>query len=404
MSWIIRTHLTFGIGIALFYVYFYFKFRNSIHRLFGRGNARKIKWLLIAGILLLNTFPLIVLSGWYYNPDLTNRAVAGYIKWFDNLVIVPYWLGFAFAGQMFLVLLLTDIARLLLYPVYRRFKPGWLRYQSIIILAVTTFMVVNIPVKTYLDTHTVKVKKTEFYIRDLPEKFDGFRIVHISDVQADPRTQTRKLERYVTTINKLDPHLVIHTGDLITSGTRFIEMASEALGKIRATYGVYACVGDHDYWSGSDSIYSALALNEVVYRDDASKILHASDETIGIALGTEIYRRQIPDEVLDSLTSSIAGTDLRILAVHQPTERLVAYARENGYHLLLGGHTHGGQVVFGLPPFLIQGSRLETRYVTGFFDYGSMLVSVNNGLGLTLAPIRYQAPSAVSLIVLRTGP
>jgi uncharacterized protein len=403
MSWIIRTHLTFGIGIALFYVYFYFKFRNSIRRLFGKKKTRTVNRLFILCVVVVNAFPLIVLAGWYYNPDLINRAVAGYIRWFDTLVIVPYWLGFAFAGQMFIILLLTDLARLLLYPVYRKKKTEWLRYQSVIILAVTTFMVVYIPVKTYLDTHTVRVTETEYLIADLPEKFNGFRIVHISDLQADPRTQTQKMSTYIETVNSLDPHLVIHTGDLVTSGNRFIEMAAAALGDIRAKYGVFACVGDHDYWSGSDSIRSALARNDVEYRDDESHILYASEETVGIVLVTEIYRQQVPDAVLDSLTATIAGSDLRILAAHQPSERLVGYARKNGYHMLLGGHTHGGQVVFGLPPFLLQGSRLETRYVTGFFDYGSLLVSVNNGLGLTLAPIRFQAPAAVSLIVLRTG-
>ncbi len=401
MSWVIRTHLTFGIGIAIFYIYFYFKFRNSLHRLFGKERIRPYRWWLVALVLALNVFPLLVLAAWYYNPSLTSNALAGYVRWFDALVIVPYWLGFAFSGQMFLLLLLTDIARFGSYPVYRKRKQTWLRYQSVFIVAATFFMLLYVPLTTYLDTNTVRTKVTEFSIPGLPEKFDGFRIVHISDLQADPRTQTPKLHRYIEAVNRLEPDLVVHTGDLVTSGTRFIEMSAAALGDVRAKYGVFACVGDHDYWSGSDSIRSALADNAVVYRDDEAEILSTSEETIGIALVTEIYRQQVGDEVLDSLTSVVAGTDLRIMAAHQPTERLVAYARENGYHLLLGGHTHGGQVVFGIPPILLQGSRTETRYVTGFFDYGSMLVSVNNGLGLTLAPIRFQAPAKVSLIVLR---
>jgi hypothetical protein len=52
---------------------------------------------------------------------------------------------------------------------------------------------------------------------------------------------------------------------------------------------------------------------------------------------------------------------------------------------------------------LLRGSRLETRYVTGFYRVGRMLVSVNNELGLTLAPIRYHAPAEVTLIVVKSG-
>jgi predicted MPP superfamily phosphohydrolase len=79
----------------------------------------------------------------------------------------------------------------------------------------------------------------------------------------------------------------------------------------------------------------------------------------------------------------------------------VELAAERDYDLLVAGHTHGGQIVFPLPGFLLTGSSFETKYVTGFYDVKSMMVSINNGLGLTLAPIRYLAPAEVTLIVLR---
>jgi predicted MPP superfamily phosphohydrolase len=91
------------------------------------------------------------------------------------------------------------------------------------------------------------------------------------------------------------------------------------------------------------------------------------------------------------------------MLTHQPSEWLVDYSLKQGYNLFVAGHTHGGQIVFPVPGFLLTGSSFETDYVTGFYQVGEMLVSVNNGLGMTLAPVRYHAPAEVTLILLKNG-
>jgi len=403
MPWIISTHLTFGIGIALFYLYFFFHVRSSLHILIGKNGNNFLK-LIVPVLIYFNLFPLVTIIAYSINPSFTSSAVAGYVRAFDHFLVVPYWLGFAFVGQMFLLMLLMDASKLILYPVYLRNKAKWLRGKSYILLAAACFLVAYVPAKAYFDTNTVRVVGKEYFIAGLPEELDGFRIGHIADLQADTRTQEPKLNRYVEKVNALEPDLVVHSGDLVTSGKQFIEMGAEALGSIESTYGVYACVGDHDYWSGSDSIRTALAKYGVVYRDNKNEFVEVNGSTVGISLVTDIYSRRISDEKLDSLAIDLEHADLRLIVPHQIPPDLVERAEAHGYHLFLAGHTHGGQVAFGIPGiFKLQGSRTETPYVTGFFDLGSMLVSVNNGLGLTLAPIRFQAPAEVSLITVRRG-
>ena len=78
-------------------------------------------------------------------------------------------------------------------------------------------------------------------------------------------------------------------------------------------------------------------------------------------------------------------------------------AATHGYHLFLAGHTHGGQIVFqpfGIP---VTPSRWETEYFRGVTRLGTMLVIVTNGVGLTLAPFRYNARSEVTGITLQPG-
>lgn len=401
MPWIISTHLTFGIGIALFYLYFFFHLRSSLKALAGESATKYVK-LTIPILIYFNLFPLITIAGYMINPSFITNAVAGYVRVFDHFFVAPYWVGFAFVGQMLLFMLVLDGMKLIVLPVYLKNKTQWLRTKSYVFLGVAFFLIVYVPSKAYFDTNTVRVIGKEYSIPGLPEELDGVRIAHIADLQADPRTREKKLNRYIRKINKLEPHMVVHSGDLVTSGKQFIEMGSKALGSVNAKYGVYACVGDHDHWAGSDSIRTALAKHGVIYRDNKNEFVDVNGATVGISLVTDIYSRRISDEQLDSLALDLAQADLKVIVPHQVQERLVNRARELDYQLFLAGHTHGGQVAFGVPGlFLLQGSRTETPYVTGFFDLGSMLVSVNNGLGLTLAPIRFQAPAEVSLITVR---
>lgn len=401
MPWIIQTHLTFGIGIALFYIYFFFHLRSTLKVLPG-GDVKKHVNLVIPILIYLNLFPIVTIVGYTINPVYMTSAVSGYIRMFDHFFVVPYWIGFAFIGQMLLLMLAMDATKLVMFPVYKKHKQQWLRVKSYLFTGGVIFLLAYVPSKTYFDTNTVRIVTKEFAVPGLPDELEGLRIAHIADLQADPRTRERKLNRYVRKINKLEPHIVIHSGDLVTSGKKFIEMGAGALGSVEAAYGVFSCVGDHDYWSGSDSIRTALAKYGVVYRDNKNEFVDVNGATIGISLVTDIYSRRVSDEILDSLALDVARADLRVIVPHQVPERLVDPAQDLGYHLLLAGHTHGGQVAFGIPGlFLVQGSRTETPYVTGFFNLGSMLVSVNNGLGLTLAPIRFQAPAEVSLITIR---
>ena len=83
---------------------------------------------------------------------------------------------------------------------------------------------------------------------------------------------------------------------------------------------------------------------------------------------------------------------------HQPKRRLIEQAEANGYDLFLAGHTHGGQIVFPFPFYNLSGSRLETNYVNGLYDYKSIKVAITSGLGVSIAPIRYNAtPNIISI-------
>jgi predicted MPP superfamily phosphohydrolase len=319
----------------------------------------------------------------------------------DALLIYPFWIGVVFAVQLSFVLLLLDVGRLALYPAYRKYKDRWLSAQAVATLVATGTVALYCGARVYSDTLTVRVRRAAFNVAGLPPELNGFRIAQITDVHVDIRTNGKKLERYIEAVNREAPDLIIFCGDLVSSGTGYIDQGASALGMLKAKYGVFACLGDHDYFSDPEMVASRLELNGITVLRDESKVIKAGGWEISLTGVTNVYRKPAIPGKVQALEQNRPRGGLDIFYTHQPSNWIVGSAAASGYNLVLAGHTHGGQVAFPLPGFILTGSSFETHYVTGVFKQGNTWINICNGLGLTLAPIRYQAPAEATIIEIK---
>lgn len=359
------------------------------------------KWKLRVGagtlILYLATLPLSSLLGFAFGFSTSFQASS----LFENLFVYPFWVGIAFGVQLFILLVGIGLVKLALFPLYKRNLTKSRAVEAWVVAAVVCLTVVFVTARVYSDTFLLRTRGAELRIKGLPAELDGFRIVHIADIQVDRRTNGSKLDKYIETVNGLRPDLILFSGDTVTSGTAFVDQAAEAIGKLQSRYGTYACLGDHDYFANARLVVDRLQAKGVAVLENETAAVPVDTGSIVITGVTNVYRNNLSNGVVDKLAGERPDGTISILLTHQPSTWLVESAADRNYDLLVAGHTHGGQIVFPLPGFLLTGSSFETRYVTGFYNVKSMLVSINNGLGLTLAPIRYQAPAEVTLIVLR---
>jgi len=109
------------------------------------------------------------------------------------------------------------------------------------------------------------------------------------------------------------------------------------------------------------------------------------------------YVHRTPLTEVATLVASMAPADYKIVVTHQLDAQLAA-ALANQVDLVLGGHTHGGQVnpVVGLVHVPL--ARLETPFVDGRYQLGATTVIVTAGVGYSIVPIRYAAPGSIELI------
>ncbi len=393
------------VGFAEYY--FLKKTVKSIKTLFPVTGERKLKLWKNVLLLILNAFPVsmilliiyTVLSGSreFYPPQNTV---------FDYLIMYPFWIGMLIVIQTTLIFLIIK----LIISIIKIFTGTLQKINKIeagIFLFLLVVFTVYVPLRVIYDYKTVEVRKITFTKENLPAALDGFKITFISDIQADRYTDEKRLGKFINLVNKTNPDLVLVAGDMITNTPDYIETSAEFLGKVKSPYGIYSCVGDHDNWAyrfdterSLREVEAALAKHNISMIDNGRIKINVDTAIIGITFATNTYVEKIKPEMLAGLTNDSTKYDLKIFLTHQPRQFLIDAAQKAGYDLYLCGHTHGGQMTFLFPFFNISPTQVETPYMRGNFKFGKMLMIVTRGLGMSLAPVRYNSTPEITVIVL----
>jgi len=382
------TYATFLVVIILFYFGFrYFRCAARL-KLQPRWLVRSLYFIPAA---LFLAYPVAGHFQFWFKGSFSRAE-------FPDPVIYLFWYGVVCMGVMINWLILHDLLRAL-FVYFSKKNPHKLKNRFAKIFLITVALTVPYTAgKMIWDTHRITLEEITYTMPEGQAHPDLLTIVHIADLHADLFTGEEKMIRYTLKVNEQNPDIVIIAGDLITSGRDHIEAGAEALSWIESTYGVWYVMGDHDYWTGTDIIAEALTERGIHVLQNENAWIKHGESIIKITGVTELYSNRIDAGLLDELLFEDRGESLRILASHQATERLIAEGQRTGVHLLLAGHTHGGQ--FRIPLFFypVSAARAETPYVNGNWQLGEMLLNINNGLGFTLAPVRYNAPAQVSVI------
>jgi len=370
---------------AILYLSFryYATFKSHLH-----------KWLVPLVLLTFYAYPIGALIDFYSTGSIDLLD-------YPQPLAYWFWFGLIFVFQLATWIIVTDLINVITNYFYGD-KNVISRWHPHVIVALFAAIFLYTATKTYLHTTQVQAEHHTISVENLPESLAGLKIVHITDIQGDEYTERNEIRTYIKKVNAQNPDLIIFTGDLISYGTDFIEMSAQELGKAKSKYGTIAVVGDHDYWAGLNNIEPALNEHDIPLLQDKNYTIRIdSTRNITITGVTEVYSKQADREEVDSLTKSTAGSALKVFASHQVNHRLIAKVQKQNYQLVLSGHTHGGQIHVPFMGMNFSASQQETKYVQGMYQENDLPINVNNGLGFTLAPIRYEAPPNISVITLQ---
>ena len=245
-------------------------------------------------------------------------------------------------------------------------------------------------------THRTRVVRRDVAIASLPAAFEGYRIVQLTDLHCGPFASGRRVAAWVAAANRLEGDLVAVTGDLIASGATFVPIVTKALGALTGRDGVYACMGNHDYFTEGEAVADGLkAAGLKVLRNEGLEITRDGARLFLAGVDDTWTGR---DDLAGALAARPADTTAVLLA-HDPV--LFPSAAARGVDLTISGHTHGGQL--GVPFFAERWNlaRIMTRFTSGLYHSGASTLFVSHGLGTTGVPIRLLVPPEIAVLALR---
>lgn len=241
-------------------------------------------------------------------------------------------------------------------------------------------------------------------IPNLPAAFEGFRVCQLSDIHIGPFMPAAEIRKYVAIANSLKPDLMVLTGDFVTFDASTQQAVVEALSGLRAPFGVFGSLGNHDAWSGVEDSITALFRQAGVriLRAENVAVVSGKDSLNLMGVDFQSLRQFGPSAPVEHLLADIEGLIARdrvnILLSHNPDtfDRAAALSIE----LSLAGHTHGGQAALEFISPELAPSRLVTPYVAGHFQKAGGQLYVNRGIGTIGIPIRLGAPPEISVFQL----
>ena len=268
----------------------------------------------------------------------------------------------------------------------------------------------------FVGRNMFEVRQVEVVHEELPAAFEGYRVVHLSDIHARSfEGRERHLQRAVEKINALTPDAIAFSGDLITMTPDELDTMQGILSGFKAADGVFSVLGNHDYcmYSGMDSVAKAESLHRLMATEEAMgwtllmnehRIIRRGADSIAI-VGVENTSpsRHFPSK--GNLAQASEGTEgmCRILISHDPLH-WEAEVVGRGYPLMLAGHTHAMQFsLCGWSPSRYIFPQYRGLYSTDGADADVQYIYVNAGLGETIFPARIGVRPEITLITLKKG-
>jgi len=315
---------------------------------------------------------------------------------YETFARVMSYTGYIWMGVMlffFTISLLFDLSRLLIYTggliLHRDFS--YLKVPPVQAFVLPFLISLGITAYGYFEAKNIRIEHITIKSDKISEGVGRVRIVQVSDVHIGLIVRNERLQRIVEEVKKLEPDIVVSTGDLVDGQLNNLVEPTMLLQEINPRYGKFAVTGNHEFFAGLGHALDFMrGAGFVVLRGEGVNVagvinIAGVDDPAGARYGLSsgVSER--------GMLSKLSGKYFTLLLKHQP---VVNGAVSGLFDLQLSGHTHGGQMF----PFNLVTSRFF-QYHRGFFDLPNhSYLYVNRGAGTWGPPIRFLSPPEITVV------
>jgi len=264
----------------------------------------------------------------------------------------------------------------------KRFRKNLIKTTIFIFLSIfATFYYMRFYEVKRLEVNEIKVED-----KLIPESFNGFKIVHISDIHYKMTTEKLDLEKMVNKINKLKPDILVFTGDLLDETIDYEEKdyqeLEEILLKIDVTMTKYYIKGNHDY--NFDNIEDIFYNSGFVSLNNSEDLIYLSDNEF-------IKLKGYGSSIKNDFNYQDNNNGYTISIIHEPDNANII----KDSNLILAGHSHNLQINIPVIKTLFKVNGCN-NYYDNYYDLGNTKLYINSGIGTSIYKLRLLTPPTIN--------
>ena len=262
-----------------------------------------------------------------------------------------------------------------------------------------------------------KIDVTKYTISNekIPEEFNGFKIVQLSDFHSQGYRDTT--EKLISKVKDINPDIIVMTGDMGSWDMEYIEEVKILIKSLVEVYPIYYIDGNHEHLAEISRPGRYVAFNEFmqelgvttikndyveIYKGNKSINLYGINLPLDGATGLYVNRFQLEENYVEKTLSEADKEKFNILLAHTPT--FIKQYSQWGADLVLSGHMHGGivRIPFTNIGLLSPGRTIFPRYAAGKFKVNDTTMIVNRGIGTSSFKLRLFNNPEITVLTLKS--
>lgn len=364
---------------------------------------RRIRVVRLAIAWLLFGFPIVMIVTIVVSLLLGRETIPRFDGMLASwLLAMPFAWAMLVVFQSVLWLIAIDVA----YVIARRARgvAAAARLRAIAVLVVIGAFAVYTPARILAERGDLRVRQHRVGTVE-PKTPAPFRIAFIGDTQQDVHTTAERAREVYAIVNESRPDVVLSGGDWINSGPDHIEDAAATAAMLKSRLGTFSVRGDHEHFAYVDrersvgEVEAAMRRHGIAMLNNEVRWFEHHGKRIAVVFLNYNYIYRTDRETVAALVDRVKDADYRIVVTHQ-LDRALTAVLAGKVDLVLGAHTHGGQVNPVVGVTHVKLARLETDLIDGRYELGKTTVIITAGVGYSIVPFRYAAPGSIELIEL----
>ncbi len=248
------------------------------------------------------------------------------------------------------------------------------------------------------------VTRSELRLPGWPRQLAGLKVALLSDLHiGSPFWDLPALDRLVERTNAEKPDLVLLAGDYQINdvpGGAFVtsEPIAKGLSRLEAPLGVFAVLGNHDWWNDGERTRKAFEAHGIKVLEESCQVLERAGTRFAVVgLADQITRPSAPAAAMATAPPGLPT----LLLVHEPDVFNEFPRLGVSPTLTVAGHTHGGQVWLPVLGRRVVPSSFGERYAYGHVVENGRHLYVTSGVGTSVLPVRFMVPPEIAMLTLR---